>query len=306
MAKKNKEGFKAALYLFPALISIIIFVVLPMIYTIYISFTDLDQFTQGSAGFVGISNYIDVLTGEFSKVFLPVFAWTCIFAIAITLGSFIVGLLLAMVLNNPNIKEAPVYKAILILPWALPVAVAILSWQGLLNGTTGTINVLLQQLHIIDKPIKFLTDPLNARLSLIFISVWLGFPYMMNVCLGSLAAIPDTYYEAAEIDGASKLTQFFKITLPSLTQTAYPLLITSFAFNFNNFGAAYLVTEGNPPKLGSPYAGYTDILASVNYKLSTDQGKYAIGATLSILVFILLATISYIQMRASGQFKEVE
>lgn len=306
MAKKNKEGFKAALYLFPALISIIIFVVLPMIYTIYISFTDLDQFTQGSAGFVGISNYIDVLTGEFSKVFLPVFAWTCIFAIAITLGSFIVGLLLAMVLNNPNIKEAPVYKAILILPWALPVAVAILSWQGLLNGTTGTINVLLQQLHIIDKPIKFLTDPLNARLSLIFISVWLGFPYMMNVCLGSLAAIPDTYYEAAEIDGASKLTQFIKITLPSLTQTAYPLLITSFAFNFNNFGAAYLVTEGNPPKLGSPYAGYTDILASVNYKLSTDQGKYAIGATLSILVFILLATISYIQMKASGQFKEVE
>lgn len=305
MAKKNRNGIKAAVYLFPALISIFIFVVLPMIYTIYISFTNYDQFTQGSAEFVGFSNYIDVLTGEFSKVFIPVFLWTLVFAVAITAGSFIVGLLLAMVLNNPNIKEAPIYKAILILPWALPVAVAILSWQGLLNGNNGTINVLLQQLHIIDQPIKFLTEPMLARLSVIFTSIWLGFPYMMNVCLGSLAAIPDTYYEAAEIDGASKFTQFIKITLPSLAQTAYPLLITSFAFNFNNFSSAYLITEGNPPKINSPYAGYTDILASTNYKLSTVNGKYAIGATLSILVFILLATISYVQMKASGQFEEV-
>ena len=305
MVKKKKDGVKAAVYLFPALISIFIFVVLPMIYTIYMSFTNYDQFTQGSADLVGFSNYIDVLTGDFSKVFIPVFLWTLVFAIAITAGSFIVGLLLAMVLNNPNIKEAGIYKAILILPWALPVTVAILSWQGLLNGNSGTINVLLQQLHIIEEPIKFLTDPLFARISVIVVSIWLGFPYMMNVCLGSLAAIPDTYYEAAEIDGASKFTQFIKITLPSLAQTAYPLLITSFAFNFNNFSSAYLITEGNPPKAGSPYAGYTDILASTNYKLSTVNGKYAIGATLSILVFIVLATISYVQMKASGQFEEV-
>ncbi|CDM69154.1 Maltose transport system permease protein MalF [Clostridium bornimense] len=305
MVKKKKDGVKAAVYLFPALISIFIFVVLPMIYTIYMSFTNYDQFTQGSADLVGFSNYIDVLTGDFSKVFIPVFLWTLVFAIAITAGSFIVGLLLAMVLNNPNIKEAGIYKAILILPWALPVTVAILSWQGLLNGNSGTINVLLQQLHIIEEPIKFLTDPLLARISVILVSIWLGFPYMMNVCLGSLAAIPDTYYEAAEIDGASKFTQFMKITLPSLAQTAYPLLITSFAFNFNNFSSAYLITEGNPPKAGSPYAGYTDILASTNYKLSTVNGKYAIGATLSILVFIVLATISYVQMKASGQFEEV-
>ncbi|WP_294342452.1 carbohydrate ABC transporter permease [uncultured Clostridium sp.] len=305
MAKK-KDNLKAALYLFPALISIFVFVVLPLIYTVYISFTNYSDVTNGSPDFVGLYNYIDVLTGDFSKVFIPVFIWTTVFAIAITAGSFIVGLITAIILNNPNIKEAPVYKAFLILPWALPVSVAILSWQGLLNASGGTINVLLQNLGIIDEPIKFLSTVSLARLSVIFVSIWLGYPYMMNVCLGSLAAIPTSYYEAAEIDGASKFTQFMKITLPSIAQTAYPLLITSFAFNFNNFGSAYLITKGDPPKLGSQFAGYTDILASVNYKLATDKGLYATGAALSILVFIVLGTISYFQMKASGQFKEVD
>lgn len=305
MAKK-KENLKAMMYLMPALISILIFVVLPLIYTVYISFTNYSDVTSGNPTFVGLKNYIDVLTGDFSKIFIPVFLWNTVFAIAITAGSFIVGLVTAIVLNNPNIKEAPIYKAFLILPWALPVSVAILSWQGLLSASGGTINVLLQNLGIIDEPIKFLSTVSLARLSIIFVSIWLGYPYMMNVCLGSLAAIPASYYEAAEIDGASKFTQFIKITLPSIAKTAYPLLITSFAFNFNNFGSAYLITKGDPPKSGSPFAGYTDILASVNYKLATDKGLYAVGAALSILVFMLLGTISYFQMKASGQFKEVE
>ena len=130
---------------------------------------------------------------------------------------------------------------------------------------------------------------------------------MMNICIGALAAIPTDYYEAADVDGASKFTQFVKITLPSLAQTAYPLIISSFAFNFNNFGSAYLITTGGPARPNSPYAGYTDILASVNYKLSNGaDGKYQIAATIGIIVFVLLATISYIQMRLSGQFKEVD
>ena len=130
---------------------------------------------------------------------------------------------------------------------------------------------------------------------------------MMNICLGALAAIPTTYYEAADVDGASKFTQFVKITMPSIAQTAYPLLISSFSFNFNNFGSAYLITSGGPARANSQYAGYTDILASVNYKLSNGSiGKYNIAAAIGLLVFILLAIISYVQMRLSGQFKEVQ
>jgi arabinogalactan oligomer/maltooligosaccharide transport system permease protein len=255
---------------------------------------------------VGFANFAEVFAGPFKEVFMPVFIWTCVFALASTAGTFFLGLFMAILVNNENIKERGLYKAILIIPWALPATVAILSWSGLLNGSYGAINNLLISLHIISTPVPWLTNPSWARLALIIVNVWLGFPYMMNVCLGALQSIPVTYYEAADVDGASKFTQFKKITLPSLAQTAYPLVISSFAFNFNNFGQSFLITGGGPARPGTQFAGYTDILASVNYKLSITFGRYEIASTISIIIFVILATISYFQMKASGQFEEVD
>lgn len=305
--KKNQESLKAAGFLAPAMISIFILIVLPIFYTIWLSFTNTTLFTDAAdVQFVGLANYIDVFRGPFKTVFFPVFGWTIVFAIISTAGAFFVGLIMALLLNNPNIKEAAIYKAILIIPWALPVTVAIVSWQGLLNGSYGAINNLLLNIHAISTPIQWLTDPTWARIAVCFVNIWLGFPYQMNICLGALASIPAEYYEAADVDGANVLTKFTKITLPSITQTAYPLLITSFAFNFNNFGSAYLITTGLPIRPDSQWAGYTDILASVNYKLSGALGLYQTAATIGILVFIVLATISYFQMRLTGQFEEVD
>lgn len=305
--KQKTETLKAARYLAPAIISIIIFTILPIAYTIWIAFTNKTLFVQADqVEAVGFDNFVNVLNGPFKDVFFPVFGWTVVFAVISTLGSFIVGLFVAMLLNNPNIKERGIYKAILIVPWALPVVVAILSWQGLLNGSYGAINNLLTNIGIISTPIPWLTDPTWARIALCIVNIWLGFPYMMNICLGALAAIPDSYYEAADVDGASKMTKFVRITIPSIAQTSYPLIITSFAFNFNNFASAYMITLGGPARPSQQYAGYTDILASVNYKLSTISGKYNIAAAISIIIFIILALISYYQMKLSGQFKEVE
>ena len=122
---------------------------------------------------------------------------------------------------------------------------------------------------------------------------------------GILAAIPEVYYEAAEGRWCNKWKQFTSITLPSLAKTAYPLPIC-FAFNFNNFGSAYLITQGNPARLDTQFAGYTDILASVNYKLSIQFGRYDIASALSIIIFLIIASISFVQMKASGQFEEVD
>ncbi|NGT25545.1 ABC transporter permease subunit [Clostridium perfringens] len=304
--KRLKDTIKAMPYLLPAVISIIIFTIIPIVYTIVIAFTDYTMYSQGNIKFVGFANFIEVLTGPFKEVFLPVFGWNIIFAVVSTAGTFFLGLIVAMAVNNPNIKEKSVYRAILIIPWALPATVAILSWQGLLNGSYGAINNLLLNLHLISNPIPWLTDPTWARVALIIVNIWLGFPYMMNVCLGALGAIPDSYYEAADIDGASKWLQFRKITLPSLAQISYPLLISSFAFNFNNFGSAFLITKGGPPRMATQFAGYTDILASVNYKLSTQFGRFEIASAISIIIFLILGTISYYQMKLSGQFEEVE
>ena len=304
--KRLKDTIKAMPYLLPALISIIIFTIIPIVYTVVIAFTDYTMYSQGHIKFVGFANFIEVLTGRFKEVFLPVFGWNIIFAVVSTAGTFFLGLIVAMAVNNPNIKEKSVYRAILIIPWALPATVAILSWQGLLNGSYGAINNLLLNLHLISNPIPWLTDPTWARVALIIVNIWLGFPYMMNVCLGALGAIPDSYYEAADVDGASKWLQFRKITLPSLAQISYPLLISSFAFNFNNFGSAFLITKGGPPRMATQFAGYTDILASVNYKLSTQFGRFEIASAISIIIFLILGTISYYQMKLSGQFEEVE
>ena len=304
--KRLKDTIKAMPYLLPALISIIIFTIIPIVYTVVIAFTDYTMYSQGHIKFVGFANFIEVLTGPFKEIFLPVFGWNIIFAVVSTAGTFFLGLIVAMAVNNPNIKEKAVYRAILIIPWALPATVAILSWQGLLNGSYGAINNLLLNLHLISDPIPWLTDPTWARVALIIVNIWLGFPYMMNVCLGALGAIPDSYYEAADVDGASKWLQFRKITLPSLAQISYPLLISSFAFNFNNFGSAFLITKGGPPRMSTQFAGYTDILASVNYKLSTQFGRFEIASAISIIIFLILGTISYYQMKLSGQFEEVE
>lgn len=305
--KKNNGTLKAAPYLIVSLIYIFIFTIIPIIYTVWISFTNKTVYTKdGESTFVGLANFIDVFNGPFKELFLPVFGWTIINALISTAGCFLVGLLMALLLNNSNMKEKPLYKAILILPWALPVSVAVLSWQGLLNGTYGAINNLLLDIHLISEPIPWLTDPFWAKVGITIANIWLGFPYMMNVCMGGLAAIPDTYYEAADVDGANAWVKFTKITLPSLARTSYPLLITSFAFNFNNFNSAYLITNGGPARLTTQFAGYTDILASVNYKLSTQFGRIDIASTISIIIFVILAAISYSQMKLSGQFEEVE
>lgn len=304
--KIDKQGLRSMPYLLPAIISILIFTVLPILYTVYIAFTDYTMYSQGKINLIGFANFKEVFTGPFKEIFFPVLVWTCIFALASTAGCFFLGLFMAMLVNNENIPERGLYKSILIIPWALPATVAILSWQGLLNGSYGAINNLLISLHLISDPIPWLTNPLWAKIALIIVNIWLSFPYMMNVCLGALQSIPKTYYEAADVDGASKFIQFGKITLPSIAQTAYPLVISSFAFNFNNFGQAFLITGGGPARPGVQFAGYTDILASVNYKLSITFGRYEIASTISIIIFVILATISYMQMRASGQFEEVD
>lgn len=312
MKKKRKKSklfdrIRGYVYLSPALISIFFLSLLPIAYTVYIAFTNYNLDHMDNFKLVGLANFKQILNGPLKPIFLPVFVWTLIFASVVTIGNYFIGLLIAMLLNNSNMKERGFYKGLFIIPWALPSTIAILSWQGLLNEEYGPINLILKKLHIIQNNIPWLTDGNWARIGVLIVTIWLGFPYMMNVALGALSSIPDTYYEAAEIDGASWWQKFTKITLPSLTSSSIPLLISSFSFNFNNFGAAYLITGGGPAKAsGSVFAGYTDILASSAFKMVNVVYRYDLAAALSILIFILIGTISIFQMKLSGAFEEVD
>lgn len=302
---RRKNNRLAYAYLTPAIISMLLVTVLPIVYTVVISFTNYNMYHLNDFTFVGLSNYITVITGNIRDVFFPVLGWTIVFAVVSTLGSYAMGLGLAILLNNPKMKEAKLYRAILIIPWALPSTIAILAWQGLLNEQYGGINNLLHAIGIAAN-VPWMTDPFWARVAIIIVNIWLGFPYMMNVCLGGLQAIPHDYYEAAFIDGATKFQSFKKITLPLVTRLSFPLVISTFASNFNNFGNIYMITQGGPARVDNQFAGYTDILASTTYKMTTWSNRYELSATFSVLIFIIVGTFTLIQMRASGAFKEVD
>lgn len=302
---KKRNNAKAYPYLLPALISILAVTCLPIVYTIVISFTNYNMYHLENFSFVGFANYMEVFSGSIKNVFFPVLGWTVCFALISTAGSYGTGLLLAILLNNPHMKESRIYRALLIVPWALPSTIAILAWQGLLNEQYGGINNLLQSLGM-SGFVPWLTDPFWARVGIIIVNVWLGYPYMMNVCLGGLQAISPEYYEAARIDGASKFQCFKKITLPMVTKLSIPLVISTFASNFNNFGNIYMITEGGPARIDNQFAGYTDILASTTYKMTTWSNRYELSATFSVLVFFIVGSLTLVNMHMSGSFKEVD
>lgn len=303
--KNKKKSWMAYPFLAPALISILIVTCLPIVYTVYISFTNYNLYHIEDFDFVGMKNYAEVLSGSIRNVFFPVLGWTVCFALLSTFGSYAMGMGLAVLLNNPHMKESRIYRSILIVPWALPATIAILAWQGMLNEQYGGINNLLHTIGI-NANIPWMTDPFWARFGIIMVNLWLGFPYMMNVCLGSLQSISPVYYEAARIDGASKWQCFRKITLPLVTKVSIPLVVATFASNFNNFGNIYMITQGGPARLESQFAGYTDILASTTYKMTTWSNRYDLAATFSVLVFLIVGTLTLINMNLTGSFKEVD
>ncbi|MCX8130457.1 MAG: sugar ABC transporter permease [Clostridia bacterium] len=300
-----RAGIQPYLFLSPALISIFLISFLPVVYTIFLAFTNYSLNHLDDYKIIGMENFGTILTGHLRPIFLPVFLWTVSFALITTTGSFLIGLIMAIVLNNRNMRETRIYRAILIVPWALPSTIAVLAWQGLLNETYGGINGMLGLLNLPNN-IPWLNDPFWARVGLIIVSLWLGFPYMMNVSLGVLQSVEPSLYESADMDGATSWQKFRRITLPLITSASLPLVISSFAFNFNNFGAAYLITQGNPPRPDTQFAGFTDILTSAGYKMTAQFFRYDLASALSILVFLVIGTITLVNMKLTRSFEEVD
>ncbi|HJV29105.1 MAG TPA: ABC transporter permease subunit, partial [Gaiellaceae bacterium] len=173
--------------------------------------------------------------------------------------------------------------------YAIPSFLTLLVWAGLLNDDFGVVN------NILGTSIPWLFDPWWAKVSIIIVSLWLTFPYFFLVSLGALQSIPSELVEAARVDGAGPWQVFRRITLPLLLVAVAPLLIASFAFNFNNFNNIFLLTGGNPPTEDQSIAGATDILISYTYKLAFAAGKgtdYALASTISIFIFLIVALIS--------------
>ena len=257
---------------------------------------------------VGFSNFITLIKDKGIRgPFIKIFIWTFVWAILSVVLAFSLGMFLALIVNSKGLALRPVYRVLLIIPYSIPFFISMLIFKGMYNKDFGIINDVLTTIGITTK-INWLGDPIWAKVSCLLVNLWLGFPYMFLVTTGILQSIPESVYEAAKLDGAKRIATFRKITLPMIFSAIAPLLVGTFAFNFNNFVGIYLLTGGGPPIEGATTAaGETDILLSYTYKLAFEGGMgqhFGLASSVSILVFFIIAIITLINFKLSGILDE--
>jgi maltose/maltodextrin transport system permease protein len=260
---------------------------------------DGDRLQPGFRVGVGLRHFAQVFSeGKFREPFVSVFIWTVLFSALTVAGTAALGLLLAGLLNWHALPGRAAYRLVLFLPYAVPGFISILVFKGLFNQNLGEVNLILHGLFGI-KPAWF-SDPLLAKAMLLIVNIWLGFPYMMVLCSGLIQSIPADLYEASAVVGAGPWTNFRRITLPLIMKPLTPLLISAFAFNFNNFVLVSLLTGGRPDQADSTLpAGTTDILVSYTWRIAfQDSGQqFGLAAAISTVIFGIVAAITLVQLR---------
>lgn len=254
---------------------------------------------------VGFENFQRAFTDQTIRgPLVYVTAWTFAFAFLSMGLTFALGLAMALLFNNPRMRGRKAYRIIMVLPYAFPAFLGAMVWSGMLSTSFGFVNQVL----LGGASIPWLTDPTLAKIAVLTVNLWLGFPYMFLVTTGALQSIPEEVSEAATTDGASPWQLFRRIKLPLLLVSVAPILIATFAFNFNNFNVIYLVTGGGPrdTDAGIP-VGYTDILISLVYKVAFtgQQRDYGLASAFSIIIFVLVAVLSIISFRKTKSLEDI-
>jgi arabinogalactan oligomer/maltooligosaccharide transport system permease protein len=222
------------------------------------------------------------------------FYWTLGFTIVWTISNVAVGvslgLLLALILNTRGLTLRPMYRVLLILPWAMPNYITALIWRGMFHSQFGVINQVIQMFG--GSALSWFDTPFTAFITVLSTNGWLSFPFMMVISLGALQSIPADLYEAARVDGATRWQQFRTITLPSLKPALVPAVILSVIWTFNQFNVIYLVSAGEP-------GGSTEILITQAYKLAFEQYRYGYAAAYSVVIFLILLVYGVWQNRVT-------
>ncbi len=296
---------QAYLYTLPAMAGMLLLVFFPFIYGIALSFTDSNLYNTNKSiteTWIGIKNYAEVL-GDFNVIKhaqngwlinYQNFYWTLLFTIIWTVTNVAFGvtfgLILALILNTKGLAMRPLYRVLLIFPWAMPNYITALIWKGMFHQQFGVINQVIQMFG--GSAISWFQKPLTSFITVLSTNGWLSFPFMMVLSLGALQSIPGDLYEAARVDGASKWQQFRSITLPSLKPALIPAIILSVVWTFNMFNIIYLVSQGEP-------GGSTEILITEAYKIAFEKYRYGYAAAYSTVIFLILLVYGSIQNRVT-------
>lgn len=297
----------------PTLVLIVVFVLVPLIFSFLVAFTDYSSPNHlppaNTVNWVGLDNFKDLFgrDANFTTALIHTSIWTLVWGVLATLTCYFGGLIVAELVNNKHIKLAPIFRTLYILPYAVPANISMIVWRFMFNGSFGTINKTLAALGF-NANINWLGDVSLARIVCIIVNLWAGFPYFMLLALGTITSISPDIFEAATIDGCDGFKRFWKITLPLVLRQNTPLIIMGLCKNLNNFGAIFFLTGGNPTTSYSTAtsAKGTDILVTWIYSLTIDLLKYNYASALAVLVFLVLAPFAIFNFVNTKSFKEGE
>lgn len=285
------------LFILPALAALILIVLYPFAFNIFISFTNMNVYHIRNYSIVDPlwKNYAFVFTDPvFDQVVGNTFIWT----FANVLPTVGIGLALAFVLNTKT-RGKTIYRLFMIVPWAMPSFITLLIWRGMYNYQYGIVNALLAQLGI--HSINWLNGNCgSAFLAIVIANVWLGYPFMMVIFSGALQSIPNELYEAASIDGAVGFARFRYVVVPMIRPTILIALLLGSIWTFNNFNSAFLITRGGPGTCTSIF-----ITQAYNQAFTSTFPNYAVAATYAFIAFIVLLIPGLFWTRQSGLTKRV-
>lgn len=298
-------------------ILICVFVLLPLLFMILMAFTNYDDKNYFSFQWVGMENFVEIFSGSstggasMGYTFGNIVLWTLIWAVAATFSNYILGMVVALMINKKGIKLKKLWRTLFVMTIAVPQFVTLLLVSQMIGASQDSpLNLIISMFTGQPSQFDILTqnyDGWIARAAVIIINIWIGIPYTILMTTGILMNIPEDLYESARIDGAGPVKSFTKITLPYMLFVTTPHLITTFIGNVNNFNVIYLLTGGGPKTNDYKYgAGKTDLLITLLYKLSVDQQKYGLGAAIGILVFIVCATLSLVTFNMTKSAKDEE
>ena len=283
--KMNEHKLSNYFYILPIVALILFLFMYPVAYAIYISFTNFSLYHFFKYSLVGFQNYVLVLT---SHTFLHILGNTALWTVGSLVPMMALGYLMALVLNQKDIRGKRLFFTLMLFPWAFPAYISLLVWLGMWNYEYGVVNKIIGLIHL--APINWLTYPDTAWIALILTNVWLSFPYYTAIFLSSLQSIPTELYEAAEVDGASMWQKFGRITLPMMKTSISFVGISGFIFTWNNFYPIYLLTGGGPGES-------TNILIVYAYQEAFAYNLYDIAAAYSTISTIILAIMAIIMLK---------
>ncbi len=295
MKKHTKETLKSYAWSTPSLVLIGLMVVFPILYTGYISLTNMNVYHWFDFTIVGLDNYIRALF-VFDSGFLSALLATILWTVVSMIFQLVIAFLLATLLNIQKLKPRKLYKTLLMFPWAMPGYVSILLWKtGMFNTQFGLLNQWMEALG--QETVRWLSSDVSAFICCSIVNLWLALPFMIMIMDGAMQSVDRSYYESAMLDGANWFQRTFSITIPAIKPIIAPAVIITVFTTFKQFDVVYLLTQQAGAKTGS---GFHTILTYA-YENAFITNNYGYSSAISIIIFLLLLVFcGRYQLREEG------